>query len=416
MEDNINIKGFAPDTRFEFYRLDPPFLRDKQGTVPIGLDVGYSTTKIFSIFGKHIFPSFPVKINDDNLLSTTEPHIKYKDEKGNLWYVGDAAYDFVETRKTVYQENALFGRSRIKSEEYLVLLRVGLLFGLLQDDFTIPDKFRINVKTGLPDQYIMSDRRLLKERFVGNHNYSVKIGDNDWIPVNIIINEDDISVVSQPFGTLWSLITDIDGNIVNNELLSSTNILIFDGGYHTIDTFFNKSGCKGTSSTWTDIAMNEVFKRTANKIYTATQEKVSLRQYELIKNIRGVDSRSVPGIVPFKNQKYSYEQDLTNSLEEVAKEAINQLLIIYEDLDDISVIVCTGGTGKAFYPIFKKNLHVDVILAEKIDGNKYEKFNTVFSNAIGFYKCLATELAYDNEQEEEEEEKKEEVVATANTN
>lgn len=351
MAVNTNISEFAPKTEFLFYdkSIEVAFLKGKD-IIPIGLDIGYSSTKVCSIFGKHIFPSFPIRMAEDSTVFDKETNIKYKDENGDLWYVGDLAYNTLESGKSLYQENILYSKSRIRSEEYLVLLRVGLFLGLLTKDFNIPKKFTLKVKTGLPDQYMMDDRTTLKERFIGHHHYSVKIGSHNWTTVSFDIDEDDISVISQPFGTLWSIAANIHGDIVNSDLFDSTNVLIFDGGYHTVDTYFNKAGSKGTSSTWTNIAMNEIYKKTRRKIYEGTHENKYMRQYEIVKYLKS----SRPGEVPYSNKQwYAFDKDLIENTEEVAREAIRQLMVTYENLDDVDVIVCTGGTGKAFYPIFK---------------------------------------------------------------
>lgn len=388
MDEVLDIRAYAPRTEFNFYHLEVPY----KDIVPIGLDVGYSSTKVCSIFGRHIFPSFPVRVSEDCTVFDKDTDIKYMDENGNLWYVGDLAYNILESGKTLYQEDILYGKSRIRSEEYLVLLRVGLFLGLLREDFTLPEKFHLKIKTGLPDQYIMDDRAVLKERFIGHHRFSVKIGSHEWIPVSFDIGKEDITVISQPFGTLWSLAANIYGDVVNSELFDSKNVLIFDGGYHTVDTYFNKAGAKGTSTTWTNIAMNEIFKKTRQKIYKGTNESRFIRQYEIVKYLK----TQRPGEVPYGNRQwYVFDRDLIENTEEIAKEAIRQLMITYDNLADVDVVVCTGGTGRAFYPIFKKNLRVDVLLAEKQDGDKVENFDAVFANVVGFFKCLLAELSLD---------------------
>lgn len=385
--ESFNIMDFAPKTEFKFYNLKVPY----GNIVPIGLDIGYSSTKVCSIFGRHIFPSFPIRVSEDLTVVDKPTNIKYKDENGILWYVGDLAYNVLESGKALYQENILYGKNRISSDEYLVLLRIGIYLGLLREDFTIPANFHLKIKTGLPDQYMMEDRIVLKERFIGHHHFAIKIGNQEWTTVSFDIGPDDISVISQPFGTLWSLAADINGDIINSDLFDSTNVLIVDGGYHTFDTYFNKAGTKGTSSTWTTIAMSEVFNRTRRKIYEGTHEHKYMRQYEIVKYLK---SPVHAGKVPYGNRQwYVFEQDLYDNVEEVAKEAIKQLMVTYENLVDVDVVVCTGGTGKAYYPFFKKNLRLDVLLAEKHDGNEIENFDTVFANVVGFFKCLLAELS-----------------------
>jgi len=89
MAVNTNISEFAPKTEFLFYdkSIEVAFLKGKD-IIPIGLDIGYSSTKVCSIFGKHIFPSFPIRMAEDSTVFDKETNIKYKDENGDLWYVG----------------------------------------------------------------------------------------------------------------------------------------------------------------------------------------------------------------------------------------------------------------------------------------------------------------------------------------
>ncbi|WP_066637930.1 ParM/StbA family protein [Desulfolucanica intricata] len=391
--NGFDIQDFAVSTTFNFHNINLPFISSE--LVPIGLDIGYSSTKIYSIFGQHIFPSFPVRVHEDSTIFDRDTNIKYKDEKGNIWYIGDLARNTIESGKALYQDETLYGRARINSEEYLVLLRTGLYFGLLQEDYTIAKNVTLKIKTGLPDQYIRSDRKTLKQRFIGHHHFSIKVGSNPWTNVTFDIREEDITVLSQPFGTLWSLAGNRRGEVIDNDLLDSKNVLIFDGGFHTIDTYYNMIGAKGTSSTWLHLAMHEIYRRTTDNILYGTHEERDVRIYELDNYIKS----KRPGEVPYgKKQYYSFTKDFFKNLEDVAGEAISQLDLTYNNLNDVDVLICTGGTGKVFYPIFKKYYSLDVLLAERInEANQIENFNTIFSNVVGFFNCLIAEIHMDSD-------------------
>lgn len=405
-----SFRSFAPRTQFNFHKIDLPFI-DTNKVVPMGVDIGYASVKVYSVFGHHIFPSFPIKVRNDFNMAPKSTYIKYKDERGRLWYVGEVARKVIETGKIPAQSQTLFGRQRINSEEYLVLLRLGIFFGLLkrydEDHLEYAKNVKLKIKSGLPEDYIIGDTNTLKERFHGHHNFKVQLGHHDWVNVSfdIDMNKDEITVISQPFGTLWSMVGNRYGEIENYSLLEK-NVLIYDGGFHTIDTFFNLGGVgQGTSSTWDDLAMHEVYKRTIEDILKATGGKGPSYEYLLDKYI---DSDENPGEVFYENkQRYQFRQDFIRNLEAVAKESIEQLDTMYNKMADVDVIIMTGGTGKAYYPFFKARYDLDglqVLLAEKNDSpNPVENFSPIFANVVGYFNCLMAEMRSEVEEDKETE-------------
>ena len=72
----------------------------------------------------------------------------------------------------------LLGRQRVQSEDFLVQLRVGLFFarlkGLPEGGYDLDDR-PIKVQTGLPPEFIVQDSEELRNKFVGEHRFSVKV-------------------------------------------------------------------------------------------------------------------------------------------------------------------------------------------------------------------------------------------------
>lgn len=405
-----DFKVFATRTEFNFHSIKLPFL-DTDKVVPMGLDIGYSTVKVYSVFGTHIFPSFPIKVHNDLSLVNKETYIKYKDENDKLWYIGEMARKVIETGEIPTQTKTLYGKQRIYSDEYLVLLRLGVFFGLLkkynENGLEMAKNVKLKIMSGLPENYIKGDTKTLKERFHGHHSFKVQLGDHDWINVSfdIDMNDDDIQVISQPFGTLWSLAANRYGKVTNVDFLKK-QVLIFDGGFHTVDTFYNMSGIgQGTSSTWDDCAMHEVYRRTVRDIAKATNDQADIPIYMMDKYI---DSDKPGEVFYGRKQKYQFRQDLLKNLEDVAKEAIRQLNTVYNHLLDIDILVITGGTGKAFYPWFAREFEslegLEVVLAEKTNGkNSIDNFDSVFANVVGYFNCLVSMIRNETGYREEKE-------------
>ncbi len=391
---DLTISDYAAKTEFKLHEEPLPFVGSNEA-VPIALDIGYSATNVYSMFGQHIFPSFPIRVTEDFSMVTHETDIKYKDENG-IWYIGNLARTAIEDGRIQAQSQTLFGRQRINSTEYLVLLRVGLFFGLIKKDlgntYEIAKDMRLRINTGLPDQYLSRDRLALKQRFVGHHYFEIKVGLKDWIKVSFDINEDDVNILSQPFGTLWALAANRYGKVTNTDLLTK-NVLIFDGGQHTIDTYFNRQGLKGVSSTWENLSMVQIIRNIRRRVRDATKGQGDFLEYAFDKII----TSDKPGKIRYgRRQEYDISKDIIECTEEIAKEAARELDTIYNNLNEVDILICTGGTGKAFYPYFKQYYNyegLEVLLAEKTDSdNSVDNFSAVFANAVGFYNQLIAAL------------------------
>ena len=404
VDTNINISDYAAKTKFSFHNADIPIVNQK-GIIPIGLDVGYSSTKVYSIFGRHIFPSFLIRLSDDFAITEKDTDILYKDEKGQIWAVGKTAHERI-LGETKIQTRKLYGRQRIDSPEFLVLLRVGIFFGLIKKDlgrtFLLETKGNIKIRTGLPVDYFETDKEILENKIVGHHRYEVKVGKRNWVKVNLDIAEDDVSVIMQPFGTLWSLAASIQGDLVDNDLLNK-NVLIYDGGQHTTDTYFNQKGRGGINTTWTDISMVSIISKVREAVLKATGNQGDFREYsfdDIVSSSNEYGSGVIKYMKSDANKKDVQFYDMTNDIirctEEVVEYAINELNIVYNYLLDFNTLICTGGVGKLFYPYFKRQYHyIDVMLAEKTDSNnEAENFDTVFANVVGYFKSLVFEIKY----------------------
>ncbi|MDF2879474.1 MAG: hypothetical protein K0R54_31 [Clostridiaceae bacterium] len=391
-----NIEDYSTKTFSKFHNLKMNFL-DELDIFPIATDIGYGGVKVFSLNGKHIFPAIPIEISDDKTYFDQPTFIKYKDERGKIWYVGDRARH--STQGNIKVDKTVYGDERLTSPEYKVLLRVSIFFGLLKPDYTIVKNKKIKIVTGLPEEHLEDNAEILRNRFSGHHNFQVKIGSGDWIKATFDIEEEDIEVLSQPFGTIFSMAFDKYGNLNNdNNLVIGNNVLVFDGGFHTIDTYLSKIGDQGESRTWDKNAMYNVFADTRNIIQENTKLKLEIG--EIDKYIATDNTDRPKGTIKYgkNNQLYDFTADFEISLKYNAEEIIERLISIYDNFRDIPVVICAGGTGKAYYPYLKKSIPTEVILAEKETlNNSVETFDSVFSNVVGFFKFLIGLIISNNE-------------------
>lgn len=409
--ERFDLQEIAAKTSFKFHNLNIPFINPKE-VLPIAVDIGYSSTKLYGIFGQHIFPSLPINVEENKLFSPSPTDILYRDKETGLWFVGDAALSYTEEGEDIQSDEILYNHTRTEGEDYKVLLRVALALGMAQEGFKFAKTPRLKIITGLPHKRLDNDKEKVKEAFSGHHKFELKIGDNDWVEFSFVVNKEDVKVTSQPFGTLFSLAANRKGEIVDIDLITSKNVLIFDGGFFTIDTFYNKVGKEGTSITWNNRAMHKVYEKTVKDINNATGRNIKI--YELDKYIKD------GCVVKYNGGRiYMFDKDLKENIEAVANTNIRKLTQLYNHFNDIDVVISTGGTGKAFYPYFESKIPVEVRLAEKTgkknNKEETENFDCVMSNVVGYFNILMMDIRKEigyTEKIEGEGEIQEEVAST----
>lgn len=393
--ERIATQNLSPTSQMSFWNSPFPYPKDKP--IPIGLDIGYSSTKIRGIYGQHIFPSFLIRaprlanpLSAQTLFGEREADLKYKDEYGTVWYVGEKARRNLIPGRVNQDDTILYGRNRIKSEEYRVLLRLGIFFGLLKPDFTL-DKRPLRLTTGLPANFLQDEVELRKHLRAngGFHRFSVQIGGRDWMDVQFQISDAEVAVLPQPLGTIFSVATDYHGDVTDSELIMKHHLLICDAGFHTVDTYETNGGDTLDTMTWEDCGMQEVYALTVNDIWEHSHKTISVTIHQLDSYMKnGTISYIVPSQDPsdrtINTQHYDFTAHLAKNLRSIAERLTLNLSAHYH-LQEINRIIVTGGTGKLFFPYLRENLGGNVELAERTHGkHDYENFDPVFANVVGF--------------------------------
>lgn len=350
-----------------------------------GIDIGYSGIKIQSPNNASTIPSIVVREKKDAPLLMGAEDIRYRDEKGRVWYVGTLAKKTMLYGSTAVKPSTLLGRQRVQSEDFTVQVRIGLFFsklkGLPEGGYDIDDR-PIKLQTGLPPEFIVQDSEELRNKFVGEHKYSVKIGKRPWINVCIKLESKDVFICKQPFGTLMVNVINEDGVMINPSLLKK-NVLILDAGFHTTDTFHCIQGTReGLALTWESYAMQEVYQRTCDDILAASSNKADISVYSLEKSFD-------TGIVNygFTKEPYNFTKDFYRNLKAVCLELLDELNAAYNSMMNVDVILLTGGTGVAWEKYirdyYKATNALEIILAS--DGK--EAFR---ANVKGYYNLLVS--------------------------
>jgi len=350
----------------------------------IALDIGYSGVKCFTATHHACFPAFARKIDAASMIGEPNPDdILYRDETGT-WTVGSSALRDIRLSDTNDSETTLYSRQRYDSEMFRVIYRVGMGLCLL-DERGIANGGRrpIFLQTGLPPAYIRSDRRDLVEALSGTHLFEMKFGRKQWKEILYELPEDNIDVMPQPMGSLFSA-------AINNECKPipgaadyfKSSILGFDPGFGTADTFEIRSGAIKSSESFDDLGMKVVYQRLADRIYRAYGEYIPTHAMQKV---------LLEGTVQVFNKKNmsTVNQPVADLLEqcsrEVCREAVEKLKATYNHLREFKYLLITGGTGEAWKEYIAEQFSAMRDLRIIMGNQNDPELPQIYSNVRGYY-------------------------------
>lgn len=279
---------------------------------------------------------------------------------------------------------ALYVRDRWSSPETKVITRVGLALGMMKNQFNDPSGKILHVQTGLPAEYMSMDMDDIKSVFIGHHEFMIKLGSNNWMPFSFDVLPENFAIMPQPMGTLVSVATDKNGgSLPEASKYFSSNLLIMDPGFGTLDTFNISNHFLSTPpKTWDNLGMLRVLQETqklikADKDVTIpipAMQKILGNGYFMTKLNKQTMKRDQVDITPY----------LSEANKNVCKEAIDTINGCYNFLQDMSYLVVTGGTGAAWLS-YIQNFYKEMDSLKVIDGAANDTIPAIFSNVRGYY-------------------------------
>lgn len=369
------------------FRTRTEFIERNNGKIPgvweIALDLGYSAVKTFSPNGIACFPSYAKRIDDSFQFAGNAPResIVYRNlDTDEMWVVGEVAQNIMISGDTSDSEASLYGRERYSNAMYSVISDVGLGIASMENQYGAPGKDRIVIQTGLPEKY-MGDEYELKDSLSGTHNFALRLGNGEWKKFHINVNKDDVFVMSQPKGTLFSVCINKDGRFHQDAAkYLSSSILVFDPGFGTLDLFPIVSGVVGKGETYSDLGMKRVLQETSKLIkenYNVDIPVPSMQKYLESGVVRYVNKKT------FESKEYPFDKLLAEANNKVCDEAINRMVSAI-NLIDYNYMIVTGGTGAAWlYNIQEKFKNFSTL--KIINGNQNDELPFIYSNVRGYY-------------------------------
>ena len=347
----MNVADFKTKTEF----IETKNVIKTSKSWPIALDIGYSAVKGYSSIARFRFPSFARPSTGPELLSgaNDEDCIEYKNESGEVWKVGEAAYQALSQGDLEDDEKSLYNRYRYGNPMFLVIARVGLALACSnkKGHFAAHGK-SIVLQTGLPPKYLDADTPILKNKLAGTHKFQIRVGNGPWQDFNITLKKENIHVMTQPSGSLFGVAFKNNATpIADINKLFSSKVIIFDAGFGTLDVFTVKNNTPDATNTFDNLGMKAVFLDVLGGFKRKYNQEIPIHYFQnCLKN----EYIAITERVKLISKKVKFAKPLESSSKKICDAAIDKIAEIY-DLTDWSYFIVTGGTGECWYEQIKKH-------------------------------------------------------------
>lgn len=389
----MNLIDFASKTQI-MQRVN----RTVPGFWPVAVDFGFSAVKGFAPNKVFTFPNCAYQIPGGKMNFIGEAgdsDIVLVDNSGT-WVIGELALEMMNEESSTNYESELYGRNRYYSPSFQALIKAGLAIALSRNSLSgyTYGEDTIVVQTGLPPKYLISDSEDLKEVIAGDYDFEIKLGKAGFLRYIFSIQKENIYIMDQPNGSLFSAVTDRNGMIVKEQkkILTQKTVVV-DPGFKTLDVYdIAGKTINGVPKTFENLGMHEVFRRTVEKLNAehGTFLTISGMQRAIkdgyAASFKRVNGRPQTTHIPLADT-------VESCCQEVCQNAITELLGAYNDFKYHNNLIITGGTGNAWYDIIKEQLSGMETLSI-ISANRNEQMlSNVYSNVRGYYFARVRELA-----------------------
>ena len=325
----------------------------------LGIDVGFGFTKatngdefiIFkSLFGEATEIQFRMSIGsvsfEENL------HITIDDQS---YFIGEFAEQQSNVRQfTLHQERLLTEFAKI-----FAITAAG----------SITEKYvPMNVVTGLPIGYYKQYHQQFVKILSGHHQIIFHQPDGSKVSRKININK--VRMMPQPLGSIFNLLMDDNGKIVNTEL-GKQKVGVVDIGFRTTDfSIFDRLRYVERGSTTTDTGISRSFGFISKKL--REESGVSIEIYRLYKAVE-------TGSIKIRGKEYDISNIRDQVFSHTARIIANDIERLWAEDWDIDTVVLTGGGSMALAKYLQPLIVGDVLpLKNDID--------TRLNNVQGYFK------------------------------
>ena len=331
-------------TRHEFFNIQMQL--PKAPKFIVGLDAGYSGMKVWYERGYFCFPSFVKELTDESLNLFDEKDILYRDnDTGKTYMLGYTAQEMVESGDTNETDSETYDRKRYWNPKFQILCKAAIGLAIMSREKE--DKRPIFLETGLPASYLKADSSAMKESLTKPFNFSLKKGNKPWVNINLQITSENIHLMAQPAGALYSALIGKDAKYsADTKKLLFGKTLVADFGGGTADFYGIKNRRIVCCESLLNIGSGEILKRVSKLIMDEYGEDI--RSQALQHNLE-------TGYIICLNEE-TMEQE-SKPIGELVKQASHEVFLeammrsrsITNTFRDYETLIVAGGTGEAWF-------------------------------------------------------------------
>ena len=344
----------------------------------IGLDMGYSAPKCVFEQGNFVFPNYVKRLTGELFGDIPKDMLVYTNERGESYIVGDMAVHSLD-EDSVVSEDSLYGRNHYIHPEFKIVFETALgLATWLHTDTNGSDIF---LQTGLPPAYKVKDEPYLRSVLADRHKFTLSKG-GETKEFDITLENDQIDVMTQPMGAVNSVLFNDDGTYSKyaKEIMCS-DILLIDGGFVTFDKFLVRGHELNAQSSNASLGMKRVLDETRNAIMRDYGVSIST---PAMQKVLKTGKFSVNDLITMNFEDHDVADYFEKANDKIAHIALES---VKEEFGNVKYIIMAGGTGEAWYPIFKEL--IDKIPERKrpiiLLGKESSSLPGIYGVARGYY-------------------------------
>lgn len=325
----------------------------------IGIDVGFGFTKATSgnhstIFKSLIGDSTEIQFQSSLKESASEDnlHVTFDDKS---YFLGDYAEKQSNVRQFTLDQETLL-------TDYIKLLALTAAGRCFRSGGSI------NVVSGLPVGYLKRDYKRVTELIKGRHK--ITFHGEGGKQVSKTLHVQNVQMMPQPVGTIFNLLMDDTGKIVNGDL-ARQKIGVVDIGFRTTDfTIFDQLQYVERGSSTMETGISKCFSIIANKL--RQESGVNVELYRLYGAV-------ATGMIKVRGKEYSIASLRDKVYSHSASAIANDVNRLWNEEWDMDAVILTGGGC----------MELGQHLAPLIDGNVIAMENSTdarLNNVQGYLK------------------------------
>lgn len=379
----------------------------------IGIDPGFDSVKITIENVLFKFPFNAIQTDESKFIkhAVNNNLYIYRNNEMRTWRVGEYARQYIYETKDkaeIMQEmKSFYSKDRFTKPEFKITLETAIVLALMKYQEANPEfsleklnEYEIVSIIALPHAIADEYRSIIIDALAGEHNFELKIGNNDYKRFKFNLEEKNIGTISQTLSALISITTNDEGyELEEHQNILKGPSLIIDGGYYTVGIVQINEGdiLPDLTESNTNFAMQNVYERIEKAL---AGKRSDIRSYNIEYLLKKYD-----GVLKYKTPENKVE---VLDLKELRKEKIKEVCEMFtqylndkfDNLLDVKYLVLTGGTGAEFYEYIKdyytKNGTLEennILLTEGVINNK--PWSCEYAISVGAYK-VGKVIASDN--------------------